>query len=761
MVVLAEALGLAIGIRTWQSRQRDQSRALRRLAAAGLAVALLAISLPLWSGSLYPLGYSVPARWTRAAAALDAHDPDARILAVPGGTGGNYRWGMRSPDDLFPSFFGRSVVVRNSVVGRGDPAGNFLAGFDTAMAQGALQPGATSTIARYLGASDVLVRNDLLSEEIGGAAPSTISAQVAADPDLALARTYGHPGTDTMPTHSGPATRTQRALDPLDAAVHPLEVYSVLVPEPVVRAAPVTDQVLVDGDGGAFPVLAGLGILDGRQPVRYLGDLDQAELERTVHEGARVVLTDTNRRRAWDINRVANATSPTLSASGDIDAGNGATVTLWPDDASKQTVTFLQGGRSIVADRPGFGLQPFGRPSHAFDGDPTTSWLTGGLGTARGNRIRLTLNKPRTVRRVVLQARDTEPSRISLVEVRLGNTTQLQQLPPGGGEISVPVPPTWTDQVTITILRQTRGENPVGISEVQVDDLRFTEVTRLPDTLGDLLEGASQTLRSDLLDRPLDLVFTRAQGAVDDPNDDEEFSLDRRFTLPDSRSFTLTARLGLAGVDRQALAAARKGKATCRVVAALDGEPVRAKIVSSAFELIKGVVRVEGCDPIPLGYGRHDLRGIFGWRFDEVRLSSPGPRPPKPTPQRAATVHVLDQTATMVHLRADQASGDRYLRLGQAYDARWTLSVDGKDAGTPILLDGYSVGWRIDGDPHDLVVRFAPQGAVRGTFVVSAAAVVGVVAIAVWPGAAPIRRRRRGASSGRRAVAAGGAGGGG
>jgi arabinofuranan 3-O-arabinosyltransferase len=93
---------------------------------------------------------------------------------------------------------------------------------------------------------------------------------------------------------------------------------------------------------------------------------------------------------------------------------------------------------------------------------------------------------------------------------------------------------------------------------------------------------------------------------------------------------------------------------------------------------------------------------------------------------------------------AASTSGARYLRLGEAFDERWSLAVDGVDAGPPILVDGYSTGWLIDGKAHRLVATFGPQRAVEVTFVASAAAVVGVTAVALLP-APPflVRRRRR------------------
>ena len=103
-------------------------------------------------------------------------------------------------------------------------------------------------------------------------------------------------------------------------------------------------------------------------------------------------------------------------------------------------------------------------------------------------------------------------------------------------------------------------------------------------------------------------------------------------------------------------------------------------------------------------------------------------------------------TATEVVIDVPAAAAEtRLLRLGEAWDPRWTLEVDGEAVGEPLVLDGYAAGWLVDGEAHRVVVRFGPQGAVEATFAMSALALVGVTAIAVLPPTVLPRRRRRGA----------------
>ena len=746
VVVLAETIALVIGWRAWENRVRHRPRGVRVLGVVLTGLLMLGISAPLWNGGLYPLGYTIPGSWERASAALDSVRTADRILAIPGGTGGNYRWGMRSPDDLFPSLFDRPVAVRNTVVGRGDPAGNFLSSFDIGLAQGSISDHTISTTARYLGASDVLVRNDLLTEEIGGPAPAIVTDQARLDPDLQRTGSFGARGANTVPNSSGPASRSDRSSDPADAALRPVLTYRVIDPTPPITAAPADQQVLTVGDAEAMPALIKAGIINGRQPVRYVGDLDSKAFADAVRKGGRVVLTDTNRRRAWDINRTVNATSPTLTAGTSIDSGNGSTITRWPDHPDDQSVSVLTGGVKIGATRDGFGLHPYGRPANAFDGDPSTAWVTGGFHTAVGKSIWIEFPEPRLINRITISPyAKASPSSIAAVRVRVGAKQVPEAMTPDQ-DVKVDIEPSVAKRVEVTILSQTKGNNPVGISEISIDGTTIRTLTRTPKTLSRLTAKASEATKAALRAMPLDVVFTRERGSLADDSDDEESQLDRRFELPDDRTYLFSAAMTTTDgdVDAKFLAAARSGDRTCLPVAALDGGFVLGRSISSATELARGTLRVEGCQPLHLGTGPHQFQTIFGLRLNTARFASGGTKPQAPADQVGSPVTVNHRSATRIDMTVPgTTAGTRYLRLGEAFDERWTLSIDGHDAGLPILLDGYSTGWKIDGRRHHLVARFGPQRAVEVTFIASAASVVGVTAVALLPTPGFVRRRRR------------------
>jgi hypothetical protein len=130
------------------------------------------------------------------------------------------------------------------------------------------------------------------------------------------------------------------------------------------------------------------------------------------------------------------------------------------------------------------------------------------------------------------------------------------------------------------------------------------------------------------------------------------------------------------------------------------------------------------------------VRSLFSWRLDEARFSSPGvTRAPAAgsSVERDPSLRVTSRDATTIDLEIGASPGPRIFRLGEAWDDRWTLSIDGHDAGKPLVVDGYATGWRIDGSAHHLEARFGPQFAVKATFEMSLAAAVGLVGVVLLP----------------------------
>ena len=164
----------------------------------------------------------------------------------------------------------------------------------------------------------------------------------------------------------------------------------------------------------ALPALAGQGMLDRQPAVRLLGGTTPDQAAVALDDGARIVLTDTARRRAWDVHRTGQSFSPTLQADDPVPEQNGG-LNLF-GEPSEQSVTELEGARAVRATSSGtvFGLLPSGKPSYAFDGDPRTAWVTGGLGTAVGQSVTIEFGRRVRVSQVTLRPLQLDPVRVSV-----------------------------------------------------------------------------------------------------------------------------------------------------------------------------------------------------------------------------------------------------------------------------------------------------------------------------------------------------------
>jgi len=860
LVALAYALLFGFGAAELFRRGARNERPWRGAVAAVAAVVLATAVLPAWTGGLHPIRYQVPGYWRQLAADVNAGRDDTRVLLAPGTSNTAYRWGMEGPDDLNLSLLSRPSVVRTTVPNGSFEQTNFLAALDLPLSTGTPDPEVVAAMARYLGVAEVVVRNDLRWETFGGPRPSVVAMGLAGDPSLELVAGYGRPGQHTVAPVSDFYPPDQ-ALQ--DAAVPPLQRYAVARPRPVVRTEPTRGAMLVDGDSFAIPALVRLGLAPGEPAFRLLGSVTPAELSASLAGGARVVVSDSNRRRAWGSFRTGQNHSPTLRADQPLPA---STLTLFGDPVT-QTVTRLEGASSVTATGSGSLLTatPFGKPELAFDGDRRTAWTTGDFGGAVGQSVTLRLERPVDLRAIVLRPVLSEPG-VQVAGVRVRVDAGAVEVPvPAEPEVMVDVPDATTSTVTVEIT-QVRGAglNPVGFWEIGLPGVEVRQVARLPQTLRRLAAALPPAARAKLDTAPIDVVLARAAGEAGDRFHDEERVLDRELWLPAERDFAVTGmaaagpglpdpvvdrlagapgevvassssrffdelgarasqaldgdqdsawvpdgrgpgewielrlpgeRLdhvdvlqtvpkGLVGVD--AITAAeisvnggkpflanlrlgqtriefpagkvrrlrltidkvaglggqvrvselRAGRARipaapgsrrlrgCVELATVDGKPLQVELDGTVGKLAAGqALPVRGCGgPLRLDGGDHRVRSSTGWLVDLLGFSSPAPATrlaPLPPP---AGLRVTDASRAGMTIRTGAAGGPYYLVVGQGYDRRWRATMDGRPLGPPLLLDGYSVGWRItDQRPHRFEVAFGPQRAADWSFAASAA----------------------------------------
>ena len=518
MALLIAAAGAELVRRMAPSRQA--------IVGAGLAAVVVGATWPAWSGGLFSDRLSVPDYWEQAAASADTGPPSQRVWLVPGEVRSHYRWSQERVDDIDKSLLSRPSLVETTIPNPSPVAANFLAAVDTQLQEGSLPPGAVSAAARYMGVSDLLVRNDLVWEQTNGGRPDVVQSQVVSDPGLRFLAGFGAPGQNTQ-------SSTQPAPSAQEAALTPVQQFKVNDSRLMARVEPMRGNVLVAGDGWSLAPLVAAGLLPGEPSFRYVGDLTSNDLSESLKAGARLVITDTNRRRTAAIGQLADSQGPLLPAAQD----PGASRTLFGADA--QTLLQVEGGAVAASSSGGvFTAQPNATPENAFDGDPRTAWLFGDYGRAVGQQVSLRLPTAQQISDIGLLVRPRGPVTISRVRLQIGSVSRSVHVPPTG-VVRLSIPPTQTDSVQLRVTR-TRGSgiNAVGVDEISLPGVQVRRVARLPNQLDNLVRDLDPAAGRALTSTPIDVVLSRALG-TQSPDDDEETGLDRNFTLPQSRTFRI------------------------------------------------------------------------------------------------------------------------------------------------------------------------------------------------------------------------------
>ena len=592
LVVLATAMFLGAGVAAlgrWRPGwERPASAVVCLLAVANLS--------PLWQGELlgdlYQRDENVPEHWLAAADDLDRGGHDTRVLVVPGSDFGAYRWG-HTGDPVLPGLMDRPHVARE-LIPQGSPASaELLAALDREFQEGRLDPDALAPMARLMGVGDVVVRSDLQFERYRTPRPIDLWAQLVDAPGFGAPRTFGEPvanvaGPQRPLLDEHTLSRPPQLLDPAPVAILP-----VLEPVPIVRVADPARPVVVDGDAAGVVAAAGEGLLEPGRPVLYGASLvaGGAGASDVLGPGARLVLTDTNRKEGRRWGTLRETTGFTERSDEVHDPGNLA-------DQPLAALPVLPGSRTVArqegirVEASGYGnpvtYTPGDRPFHAVDGRVDTAWRVGGFSDVRGERITLHLDHPvhldaltilqaggadqnRWITEVVVTV-DGRPHRVTLGPSSRREPGQRVPLEAAGPAASVVVEITDTD---VGQRPHYAGLSAVGFAELAIDGIAARETIVLPTSLT-TVSGQ---------DRGAELVVLLSRQRVE-PRDpqrhDPEVAMDRTVDVPWDRTFRLTGEARLStrahdGIwDRPGVTAratgSLEGDLGSRPRAAIDGD---------------------------------------------------------------------------------------------------------------------------------------------------------------------------------------------
>jgi len=627
VIALGLALVLAAGVAAVPERGRRGATALvALLAAASLAPVLREgmLSDPVERPA------ELPAAWHEAAAHLDRRGGETRVLQLPGANFAAHRWG-NTIEPILPLLLDRPELSRE-VLPYGSPESALLLdALDRRLQNGVLDPASLAPVARLLGVGDVVVAGDLAHERFGLPGPVAVEATVVDPPAPGL----GEPVTFGAPEPNAPGGD----LDPLlpsdlrpgapDRArpVAPVTVLAVADARGIVRVDPVGGAVVLDGDADGIVDAAAAEVLDGRGLVLAAAALDDAQLDRAVDGGARLVLTDSHRRRiqTW-FSSIRDTRGPTERAGEVIvePTGYDARLPSFPDATDDERTVVEQLGAVVTATSSGGAARPEDRPAAALDGRPSTSWRIGGADPT-GEHLTVELESPRRIDALTfLQPQDGPRDRVvTRVRIRVGDAdpvdVDLDDRSLAAPGQAVPLPGTTGERVDVEILATSTPPmapelaNAVGFAEVGIDGLTVAETVRLPVDLLRRVGDRSAAVA-------LDVVLTRLRSSPDDwSRGDDEPVLDRSFDLPGGRAFAVTGVVrpardatdeqlddlyGTAGGTRVAGSSRLQGAPEARGSRALDGSPDTAW--TSAFG---------ATEPPTL-----DLRGTPSAATDELEL---------------------------------------------------------------------------------------------------------------------------------------------
>lgn len=562
------AAGVMIGYRAVRRRWPT----FRWVPVAGAFLTVSIVAFPFWTGNLYNATQTtdgVPAYWSQALTWLDGLPTQGRSLIVPQTSRTRYRWGWVG-DDIFDALMTRPHAIATGVPLSTPTGGNAVEAMTLATADPEYTPGVLGPMARRLGITEIVVRNDVDWQDMGRPRPAAFDG-VRTDPDFELAATFGGPGEYTTASTDVSETADR------ERELPPIEVYRLKDTTGILRVQQGNPPLLVSGDAFAWPGLARAGLLTDDAPIAYTGDADAARMAADLEAGSPLLVTDSNRRRLRVLLSYEPDYSYLLGDGQDLDR---PAQSLFKDQGSQTTSWYPDADRMRVDGSPRSigGTQLWNRPSYAFDGDPKTSWLIRRFDRPFEHVFHVDLREPTRVEGVTIRLPGTTTPGDGIkagtlrfsdgTEQRIELTGRIESENTYGfsGRFDAPHDVTWIEFVPTEIgdldqtvgiadllfYRSWDGTGPApGARATRVD---LNEYTQLPD---DVFRDAEVDPRlADLVARaPTGYLFDRSiRTTQQNPpptalsgaqSTDEELSLRRRFEVLGAHTFQVGGYLRL------------------------------------------------------------------------------------------------------------------------------------------------------------------------------------------------------------------------
>jgi len=591
------------------------------MATAGVAIALVIANNPaIFNGdaevaSFFVQPAKLPAYEMQAIDHLNATHPGTRVLAIPGNDFAAYRWGD-TIDTPQPAFLTRPFVTREQQVMGSMATADTLYAMDEPVQEGIENWTALAPMARLLSAGDVLVEYDQAFEHYNVPQPKLLAHSIA---QATPPGQFGPPGLTDPVFYGTPIPNVAKipTLEEADLAAPanlpnppPLASYSVTAPRPLTRGESDAGAVIVAGDAVGLQAMAAAGMLDTNSALYYAGTLDThpAQLRSLLSSGAALVVTDSNRKEAfqWDTLTANYGETETPSENPARHDLKDSPIELFPGSPrSAKSIAAYIGAADVTASSFGntVSYTPEDRAANAVDGSLDTSWETGTFvpnpsgqwwqiafppTSAPVTASQVTVVQPQTgdlsrwITRATLTFDGAQP-----VTVGLGPASRTPS-----GQV-IPFPQRAFHSLRLTIDATSNDHAPqasasaVGLAEMQIPGVSVTDVVGMPSDLLDAAGPASIANR-------VTFVMSRERVSPYPPRTDPEATIDRVFTLPTARTFSVSGNASISAlipddqIDRLVGRPVSGGGVvgysngrmpgclTCGAAAAIDGNPATA-----------------------------------------------------------------------------------------------------------------------------------------------------------------------------------------
>ncbi len=472
-----------VSIREMLSAFAHPQRSRPVAAAIVLLVAVIGAGSLIWTGQLAPAGTytAIPNHWKQTADWLSEHStspdgsPPARTLVVPGAPFADQLWGLTRDEPLQP-LADRPWAVRDAIPLTPPGAIRALDSVQREIAAGRGSPGLAETLAQQ-GVGFVVLRADLNPDTSRSARPLLAQQALDTSPGLTRVAQFG-------PQVGAPSVRGVKRDNGLRPTMPAVQIYAVEADGFDGTGPLLVDEQDMPRVAGGPEAIAALAEVRARQGLPPLGPvLLDADARRAGIADGPLIVTDTPSDRETDFGRVDDHSSAIRSADDPRRTQNAAADYPvddqplvrgeWLLDNRSGEVEVTTSGSASDAVQPGQ-TSPANSPAAAFDGNPQTAWVSGGLEGAVGRWMRIGFDTPQTDLALSLTTAKALGSDVTsvLITTEAGSTVASGLEPGKPTTVTAPSGPTRWIQIRALRTEDGTAGNQFALGEVGVSNLR-------------------------------------------------------------------------------------------------------------------------------------------------------------------------------------------------------------------------------------------------------------------------------------------------